>query len=441
MRHTFIYKIIITVIFLNCIAFSPAQTVKELENQRKQALQQLETMNKMLNETSKSKRSSINKITLLNKNIAERKKLINNISTEIQKLDNEVQKLASEKKVLETKLSMLKNDYAHLVQEAHINKSIYTKIMFVLSADSFDKSYRRLRYLGEYSDYRKQQVNKIQKVTTDISNKTVDLNKNKNTKVEVVKQKESEAQKLTKDQQKEKEVMTDLQKKEKKLRADLKIQQKKANDINNKIQNIIAAEIRKAEAKRAEEERKRIAAENKKKNAETTSSTTTKETTSTTKEPKTVSKPSVSILTKEETLISGNFSANAGRLPWPTEKGFISGHYGVHAHPVLKHVTTNNKGVYIQTPGGTNARAVFEGEVTQRFSIPGSNNAVIIKHGEYRTVYANLTSIYVNVGQKVSAKQSIGKIYTDDENDNKTELYFQIWKGKNLLNPESWITR
>ena len=108
---------------------------------------------------------------------------------------------------------------------------------------------------------------------------------------------------------------------------------------------------------------------------------------------------------------------------------------------MLKHVTTNNKGIYIQTPAGTNARAVFEGEVTQRFSIPGSNNAVIIKHGEFRTVYANLTSIYVNVGDKVSAKQSIGKIYTDGENDNKTELYFQVWKGKALQNPESWVAR
>ena len=150
---------------------------------------------------------------------------------------------------------------------------------------------------------------------------------------------------------------------------------------------------------------------------------------------------SVSTLTKEEKLISGNFAANQGRLPWPTDKGFISGRYGVHPHPVLKHVTTNNKGIYIQTPAGTNARAVFEGEVTQRFSIPGSNNAVIIKHGEFRTVYANLTSIYVNVGDKVSAKQSIGKIYTDGENDNKTELYFQVWKGKVLQNPESWVAR
>lgn len=438
MQHSIFNKIKFLFLFLICFSFAQAQTVKELENQRKQAYKQLETMNKMLNETNKSKRSSLNKITLLNKNIAERKKLINNISAEIQKLDSEVQKLASEKKVLETRLSLLKKDYAHLTQEAHINKSSYKKIMFVLSAETFDQSYRRLRYLSEYSDYRKQQVNKIKKVTTDIRIKTDDLNKNKNKKVEVVKEKESETQKLTKDQQKEKVVMTDLQKKEKKLRADLKVQQRKANEINNRIQNIIAAEIRKAEAKRAEEERKRIAAENKKKSTDT--KTTTKEPSTIERETTTVSKPSVSVLTKEETLISGNFAANVGRLPWPTEKGIISGHYGVQAHPILKHVTTNNKGVYIQTPAGSNVRSVFEGKVTQIFYIQG-NNGLIIQHGNYRTVYANLSKIYVKEGDNVSAKQVLGKIYTDPDNDNKTELYFQIYNGRNVINPESWISR
>jgi murein DD-endopeptidase MepM/ murein hydrolase activator NlpD len=140
-------------------------------------------------------------------------------------------------------------------------------------------------------------------------------------------------------------------------------------------------------------------------------------------------------------LISGNFAANAGRLPWPVERGFISGKFGIQPHPTLKYVTTNNKGIYIQTTAKTNARAVFEGIVTQRFSVPGSNNGVIIQHGQYRTVYANLTTIYVRVGEKVSAKQRIGQIYTDAENDNKTELFFQIWKERAILNPESWIAK
>lgn len=442
------FKSCIVVVFLSVMVCTlQAQSVKELEKQRNKTLQLLESTNKMLNETKKSQRSSLNKLTIINKNIVERKTLINNIGKEINELDGEMQRLNQEKRLLENRLSTLKRDYARLVQEAHLNRSVYTKIMFVLSANSFDQSYRRLRYLQEYSDYRKQQVRKIENVKTQIVVKSDSLNRNKQTKVEVVKQKEVEANKLTNDQKKEKVMLTDLKKKEKKLMADLKKQQKIANDLNNKIARIIAEEIRKAELKRkaeqeraAAEERKRLAAEQKKHGTKSSTPSSEKEAKKTEKQAP-VQSASVSMLTKEEKLISGNFSANSGRLPWPTDKGFISGHYGVHPHPVLKHVTTNNKGIYIQTPTGTNARAVFEGEVTQRFSIPGSNNAVIIKHGEYRTVYANLTSIYVNVGDKVSAKQSIGKIYTDGDNDNKTELYFQIYKGRTLLNPEGWIAR
>jgi septal ring factor EnvC (AmiA/AmiB activator) len=442
------FKSCIVVVFLSVMVCTlQAQSVKELEKQRNKTLQLLESTNKMLNETKKSQRSSLNKLTIINKNIVERKTLINNIGKEINELDGEMQRLNQEKRLLENRLSTLKRDYARLVQEAHLNRSVYTKIMFVLSANSFDQSYRRLRYLQEYSDYRKQQVRKIENVKTQIVVKSDSLNRNKQTKVEVVKQKEVEANKLTNDQKKEKVMLTDLKKKEKKLMADLKKQQKIANDLNNKIARIIAEEIRKAELKRkaeqeraAAEERKRLAAEQKKQGTKSSTPSSEKEAKKTEKQAP-VQSASVSMLTKEEKLISGNFSANSGRLPWPTDKGFISGHYGVHPHPVLKHVTTNNKGIYIQTPTGTNARAVFEGEVTQRFSIPGSNNAVIIKHGEYRTVYANLTSIYVNVGDKVSAKQSIGKIYTDGDNDNKTELYFQIYKGRTLLNPEGWIAR
>ncbi len=435
------FKKFIVIAVLSVSVFpAQAQTVKELENQRKQTLQLLESTNKMLNETKKTQRSTLNKLTIINKNINERKTLIKNISVEINELDSEMSRLNQETRVLDNKLGKLKADYAKLVQEAHIHRSIYAKIMFVLSAESFDQSYRRFRYLKEYTDYRKNQIRQIDDIKALIVQKSDSLNKHKNTKVEVVKQKEIEATKLTKDQKKEKVLLTDLQKKEKKLRADLKIQQKKANDLNNKIANIIAEEIRKAEAKRAAEEKKRLAAEKKKSTTTSNKETTTKSETSTA-DRRSATTESLSTLTKEEKLISGNFSSNAGRLPWPTDKGFISGHYGVHPHPVLKHVTTNNKGIYIQTPAGTNARVVFEGVVTQRFSIPGSNNAVIVKHGDYRTVYANLTNIYVNVGDKVSAKQSIGKIYTDGDNDNKTELYFQLWKGRSLLNPENWLTR
>ena len=440
--------LILGVLLVLTIGGSSAQTVKELEIQRKQALKNLEMMSKMLNETKKSQRSSLNKLTIISKNINERKTLIKNIGTEIGKLDQQIGQLNQEKVRLEGNLKALKADYARLVEEAHINRSLYAKIMFVLSAKSFDQSYRRLRYLQEFSGYRKQQVYKIEGIKIQIEHKNDSLVVHKTTKVQVVKQKETEAKILTKDQQKEKVLLTDLQKKEKKIRDDLKVQQKKTSELNNKIERLIAEEIRKAEAKRAAAEKKRLAEEHAAEKRHTTEEVKTvkpgakKEQKPTTAEvEKPIANPSVSLLTKEETLISGNFERNQGRLPWPTSNGFISGHFGVHEHPVLKHVTTNNKGIYVQTPVGSSARAVFEGVVTQRFSIPGSNNAVIIQHGNYRTVYANLTQIFVREGDHVTAKQAIGKIYTDDERDNKTELYFQVWCGKSLQNPEIWIAR
>lgn len=450
MRLQIHLRLLVMVVSLMTVVFSiQAQSVKELEAQRKQTLQKLETTNKMLNETKKSKSSSLNKLTIIKKNITERKVLIKNISTEIGQLDVEMVQLNQEKTKLETKLEHLKWDYAKLVQEAHINRNLYAKIMFVLSAETFDQSFRRLRYLQEYSDYRKQQVNEIEKVKTEIIHKNDSLVVHKTTKVKVIEQKETEAKKLSKDEKNEKGMLTELQKKEKNLRADLKIQQKKANDLNNKIERIIAEEIRKAEERRQQAEKKRLAEESRSrsttksiaKSAPKTSPKNSERKESTSTDKTSYSNSSVSALTKEETLLAGNFQRNIGRLPWPTANGFISGHFGIQQHPVLTHVTTNNKGIYIQTPAGSNARAVFEGVVTQRFSIPGSNNAVIIQHGNYRTVYANLTQIFVREGDHVSAKQAIGKIYTDDEDGNKTVLYFQVWKDKNIQNPESCISR
>lgn len=417
-----IATILLTLLTLN---IAVGQTIKELEEQRRNALKRLETTSKVLSETKKTQRSSLNKLNIINKNINERKSLINHINKEISTLDTEINKLNSETRKLERELETYKADYANMVREAYINRSVYSKILFVLSAETFDQSFRRLRYMQEYSEYRKEQMRKIENTKLEIANKTEQLAQHKKTQVDIKSQKSAEQQKLISDQRKENSVYSDLKKKEKTLQSDLKKQQKIANDLNRKIEALIAEEVRKAEEKRRKEEQARRAKE------------------PDSKEP--AARPRTAetgyAMTKEEKLISGNFAANSGRLPWPVDRGFISGKFGVQPHPTLKYVTTNNKGIYIQTPSKTNARAVFEGVVTQRFSVPGSNNGVIIQHGQYRTVYANLTNIYVRVGQKVDAKQSIGQIYTDPENDNKTELFFQIWKDRTILNPESWISR
>ncbi len=410
-----ILHIMILPFFLLTVVSASGQTVKQLENERKATLKKMEATNKMLDETQKSQKSSLNKLNLLSANIRERKSLINTINREVNKLDDEIKSLNTQQRELEERLEIVKADYARLVQESYINRNVYNKLMFVLSAESFNQSLRRLRYLQEYSSYRKEQAKEIERITGEMAEKNRTIEQHRLTRLSVLQQKEAEAKKLARDQQRENRMLADLKKKEKNLRSELATQQKKAAQLDARIEKIIADEIRKNEEKKKKERPK--------------------------SEQNKPAPTGVNALERDEKLVNGNFEANKGRLPWPTEGGVITGKFGVQPHPVLKTVTTNNKGIYIQTKAGSVARSVFDGVVTQCFAIPGNNNAVIVKHGVYRTVYANLTEIYVREGDKLKPKQRIGKIYTDDENDNKTELYFQLWKEKTLLNPQPWLAK
>lgn len=404
----FIYPLLLLLMIGNLQSFS--QSVKELEKQRKATLQQLETTGKMLNETKRNEKATLNKLTIINRNISERKRLINTIGNEIDAINLSMDSLENAKQTLEGELALLKADYARLVEESHYSLNMgYSQLLFVLSADTFDRMHRRLRYLQEFASYRRMQAEQIEALQKEIASQNEALAQSRNSKQEILQLREREHDKLSGDQRKQRQMLNSLKQKEKELLAQQKKQQKKADELNSRIERLIAEEIKKSE----------------KKNSGKTSTSGRPE----------------ERMTKEETLLAGNFEKNKGRLPWPVEKGFVSGKYGVQPHPVLEHVTINNKGIYIQTTSNCEARCVFEGVVTQRFSVPGSNNAVIIKHGNYRTVYANLTEIYVKEGDKVSPKQRIGKIYVDSDNDNKTELYFQVWKDKSLENPSLWLAR
>ncbi|MDO4191380.1 MAG: M23 family metallopeptidase, partial [Bacteroidales bacterium] len=228
--------------------------------------------------------------------------------------------------------------------------------------------------------------------------------------------------------------ISDLKKKESTLKSQQKTQQKKADQLNSQIQAKIAEEI-----KRQQELEKKKDAEAKKKQQQSKSTTTTSGNGSTTTKPTTTT-PSYT-MSKEDQLVAGGFEKNKGRLPMPVEKGFISGHFGRQPHPVLQYVTQDNKGIYIQTPAGSYARAVYDGVVTQVFHVAGSNTSVIVKHGNYRTVYSNLTAVTVKTGEKVTAKQRLGKVFVDAENGNKAELYFMLYKDSAIQNPESWIAK
>lgn len=370
-----------------------AQDLKELQAQQKKYAEELENTGKMISQTKQNEKATENKLNLIGQDIRTRKKLIYSINQELVALDKEQNRLQNEQSRLQAELDSLKRDYANLVQLTHYADMQQSPLLFLLSAKDFNQLFRRIRYMREFAAYRQEQVERIESIKADIQIQTNLIQDNRKEKDSALKTQQRERDQLARNERKQKAMLQDLKKKEKELIAKQKRQQKKIDELNKQIEKAIAKQV----------DRKQQ-------------------------------------LTKEQELIAGGFAANKGRLPWPVEKGFISGHYGKHQHPVYENVTINNKGVYIQTTAGSNARAVYEGEVTTCM-VMGSTYAIIVQHGNYRTVYTGIQTPAVKPGDKIQAKQNIGKIASNSDDDNKTELQFQVWEDRTLLNPELWLAQ
>ena len=370
-----------------------ADNVKDLQKKQKKLQQEIEQTNKMLKQTKRDESATLNKLQLIGQNIKNQKKLINTLDNEITALNREMNHLTKTRDSLQNVLEAHKTDYARLVRQSHYARMQQSPLLFLLSSDSFQQLARRARYLQEFAHFRQEQVRRIENTQREIDTQNELLQTNKQNKQTVLSSKKREQENLKRDERKQQTMLTKLKSKEKDLNKQLKQQQKKVNELNKKIDNLVKKQA---------------------------SSTTT--------------------LTKEQKLLAGGFEANKGRLPWPVEKGIISGHFGKQQHPVYSQVTIDNKGIYLQTTAGSKARAVYKGEVTSCFMI-ANTYAVIIQHGNYRTVYSNLSKLNVKQGDKVDTKQAIGTIFTDAEQDQKTELYFQIYKDRDILNPELWIAQ
>ena len=367
-----------------------AQSVKELQAEQQKLQQQMKETDQMLSQTKKNEKATQNKLNLLNQDIKTRKKLISSINTEIDVLNRDISALTDRRRCLQTELEQHKAEYARMVRESHYAEMQSSPLLFLFSAKSFQQLVRRIRYMYEFRQYRKAEVSRITGIQMDIDIQNNLLSDRKADRNAALQQQQKEKAKLDANQKKQKNMLNDLKKQEKNLASQLKKQQQRADELTRKIENMIRQQTK-------------------------------------------------SSLTKEQQLIAGGFEDNKGRLPWPVEKGFISGYFGTHQHPVYEHVTVNNKGIYIQTVANATARAVYEGEVSGVLVL-GNTYAVIVQHGNYRTVYSNLKDISVKQGDKISTKQTLGHIYTDAADDNKTELFFQIYKDRELQNPSNWIT-
>ena len=420
----FILKIVPVVLFFGCLFFVHslfAQDQKDkLQQTKKQLEEEIRYTNSLLEQTKKSKKVSLNKVQLLTRQIKQREHLLQEINSEIDQLDDQIGNNRETLSRLNGELIDLKKEYGELIRYTYKNMNSYNQLAFVFAASDFRQAYHRLKYFQQYSEYRKKQANRIVSTKKQIDLKTRDLENQKNQKEQLAGTQEKEKSRLNKEKEEKNQVVKDLSKKEKQLLATLKDKEKAADRLQREIQKMIAEEIRVANEKAAKAGKS--------------------ETKSETGKPaeKTSEKEMVLLLTPEETQLSNSFAMNKGKLPWPSEKGVVSSSFGEHPHPVLKFVKTKNNGIDILTEKGAEARAVFTGKVTRVMSFPNMNKVVIIRHGEYLTVYSNLSDVYVKDGDMVKTKQKIGRVQTSDT-ENKTELHFELWKGKATQNPSLWL--
>lgn len=429
--------------FANLGLFAQTQKqIKDLEKKRKAALEQIEITGNLLNSNKKDVASTLNRLQLIGKQIEVRRNYIQALNGEISILDRQIRKTNQDIKDLQFELSMKKQNYAKAMQGMSKRKSSYDKLMFIFSAESFSQSYRRIRYLREYAVWRRIQSEEIIEKTKLLQVKRQELEQTKASKNILLSEREGERKNLEQEEGKAKEISKELGQKRRELQVQLKKQRQQADALNRKIQQIIEEEARRAaeEARRAAEEaRRRAAAEAKKKK----STASEGKATATPKAEERVSESKGGYaMTREEQQLSSSFGANRGRLPMPLKgKYLIVGRFGIQQHKDHKYVQTENKGIDILTTNGIDARAVFEGVVSRVFVVPGFNNTVIIRHGNYLTVYSNLNQVYVKAGDKVSTSQSIGTIYSDPDQNNRTVLHFQLWKETTKLNPELWLNK
>ena len=372
-----------------------AESVKDLQKKQRKLQDEIEQTNRMLEQTKKDETATLNKLQLINKNIKNQKQLIHTLDNEIVALNREMKQLGATRDSLQIVLERYKDDYAEMVRKSHYARVQQSPLLFLLSSDNFQQLARRTRYLQEFARFRQEQVRRIENTQAEIDTQNELLRANKSDKETALSSRKREQENLKRDERKQQNMLNQLKSKEKDLSKQLQQKQKKVAALNKKIDEMVRKQTEKA---------------------------------------------SKTTLTKEQKLLAGGFEANKGRLPWPVEKGMISGHFGKQQHPVYSQVTIDNKGIYLQTVAGAKARSVYKGEVTSCFMI-ANTYAVIIQHGNYRTVYSNLIKLMVKQGDKVEPKQAIGTIFTDPEQDQKTELYFQIYKDRDILNPELWIAK
>ncbi|SKB42610.1 Septal ring factor EnvC, activator of murein hydrolases AmiA and AmiB [Daejeonella lutea] len=418
---------------------SYGQSSAELKKRKDAINREIESLKKTRSKIDKNKKLSLSQITLLNAQIKLREEKIGTINSEIKMLDNKISTNTSEVKALQSDLSRLKKEYAKMILFAFRNQGAYNKMMFVFAAKDFNQAYMRLKYIQQVGKFRKSQAKYIETTQVTLKKQISILDENKRQKSDLLSDQLNEKQTLGKDKNEQSKILNNLTKQEKTLQAQLAKKQKEASSLNNAIQaairkEILAAQRRAAEkARLAEQARQAKLAAAAKAKATTTAKTPT---------PAAATKPAVkpasgsSVLASspEDAKLSSSFMGNRGRLQKPAQ-GIVTQGFGQYKYK--SNVTLFNPGINIKTAAGATVYAIFEGQVSQVFMVL-NNYAVMVRHGEYFTIYSKLRSVSVSAGQKVSTRQAIGTV-ANDPSDGISEMQFQIWKGTKPVDPSGWV--
>ncbi|HSN47639.1 MAG TPA: peptidoglycan DD-metalloendopeptidase family protein [Flavobacterium sp.] len=430
-------KFLLSLIFvcMTSLLWSQNSQQEKLEARKAQIQKEIRENEALLKTVKKKEKTAVNVIVIQANKIKLKEKLINTTEKQAKLLNNDIYINQLKINKLNKELAELKEDYAEMIVKSYKSRSEQSRAMFILSSENFLQAYKRAQYMKQYTGYRKMQGEEIKSKTNQLTGFNEQLDVQKTAKKKLIAENEKERLSLLKEKNEQQKLVNSIQKDKKKITSDIRKKQQETRAIERQIDRIIRAAIAEANRKAA------LEAAMKKAEAEAKMGDT-KEEIKTRAKAIVSSAPAVSsskiVLTPEAKIIADNFKANRGRLPFPVEKGFISLGYGNQPHPVFKTVTVHNSGVEITTEQGANARAVFDGEVTSVIVLSPVNKAVMIQHGDYFTVYQNLSSVRVSKGDKISRKEIIGKVRTSGEG--KTVIKFLILQNTTYNNPASWLS-
>lgn len=410
----FTYLIFFGLIFLSFQPEANSQVKKsraQLEEEKAEVQKRLQEFDQILKQTSARKKNTIGELNAVNSQLETRISYINTLNREVNLIDKEIGETEKEIVSLENDLITLKEEYANMIYTSSKLNSGVTIMTFIFSSSTFKQFYMRLRYLKQYSDARKKQVAQIEKVNAELKGQRILLEEKKAEKQLVLNQEQSQKKQLDLLRNEQQGIVKTLTQKEEEIKKEIAATKKQQEDLNRLIRMVIEEEIRLAEADS--------------KKADTKTTTTA---------------PGSKIpLTPEGAAISSSFAGNKGKIPWPVARGFISKKYGTHPHPTLKGIMETNDGVDIQTNSDETVKSVFDGVVTKITTVPGMGGTVIIKHGDFYTMYSRLKTIIVQSGQTVKSNSPIGTVYTN--RDGIAEVHFQTWKGLEVMDPSAWLSR